>query len=173
MSSLARKSISAAIELALAMLLFLIHYTDIVNIKIFGAEPMLLLPFLVAYSMFREELNAAAVGALTGFFADSVAVGASLLHTLFFFIICFAVALATHYLLNNNLKAAIMLSAFSAIIYYLLRWLCFFAFTGADNSIDYLMKYALPAVIYTALLIIPFYFLQRLIYKFRSRGEVR
>ena len=173
MNNMARRSAAAAMELLLAAALFLLHYTDLLHIGIFGAEPMLLLPFLVSYSMFREELHAAIAGALTGFFADGVASGTSFLHTIFFFILCFAIALATHYLLNNNLRAAVMLSLVSAICYYLLRWLCFFAFTGSGNSIDYLMQYALPSVIYTALFIFPLYFLQRAIYRMRSKGEVK
>lgn len=173
MSRLSRKAVAAAIELLLAAILYLLHYTDLIHISVFGAKPMILLPFLVAYAMHRDELNAAVAGLLTGFFADGAASGTSFLHTFFFFIICFAIALSLHYLFNNNLKTAVMLSVTSAIFYYFLRWICFFAFSGAENSIDYLMQYALPSVIYTSLFIVPFYFLQRAIFRFRIKGDIK
>lgn len=165
-----RKSAAALIELLLFAVLFVLHYTDLLKITVLHASPMLLLPFLAALAMFLEELPAALAGAAGGIFADSVSGGGFCFHTLFFFLTCFTISLLVHYLLNNNFRTAIMLSLLTAIAYYLLRWLAFHAFTGADNSIDYLMQYALPSALYTAVFFLPFYFLQRLIHRFRSKG---
>lgn len=173
MNRLARRSISAATELLTAAVLFLLHYTDILNISVFGARPMILLPFLVALSMYREELHSAVAGGLVGIFSDSVASGASCFNTILFFLLCFLTALATHYLLNNNLKTAIMLAVVWSLIYYFFRWLLFFAFTGSANSIEYLMQYAIPSVIYTAVFILPLYYWQRFIFRFRTKGDVK
>lgn len=173
MNRFTRRSISAGAELITAILLFLLHYTDILNISVFGARPMLLLPFLAALSMYRDELHSAVVGCLVGIFTDSIASGTSCFNTIIFFLLCFLTALATHYLLNNNLKSAVMIALIWSVIYYFLRWLFFFAFSGTGNSIEYLMQYAIPSVIYTSVFIFPLYYWQRFIFKFRTKGDVK
>ncbi|MBE6728458.1 MAG: hypothetical protein E7562_07415 [Ruminococcaceae bacterium] len=167
-----RNYISAIINAILISIIFLFHYTNLFSITIYNVSPMLLLPFFVGFAIYSEEMPATFVGAIIGFFADSTSSSGSYFHTFYFFILGLAISLMMHYLLNNNIRSAIMLSLVSSILYFVLRWLFFHAFSGSDNSIEYLMQYALPSVIYTSVFIFPFYYLQRFIFRFKVKGRV-
>ena len=55
-----------------------------------------------------------------------------------------------------------LLSFLLTLIYFILRWLIFYAFTvGAQDNLTYLLHYAFPSVIYTNIFIFPFYFLYK------------
>lgn len=160
----------AILQLVMFTFLFLLHYSGLLSISSLHANPLILLPFLVAYCMFAQELSAALSGMLVGIFMDAFSSSGSYFHTILFFIIGCTVSVLVHYLLNNNFRTGIMLSLVATLFYFALRWLFFHAFTeDITNSAGYLMRYALPSVIYTNLFIIPFYFLQSFINRRKSR----
>ena len=65
-------------------------------------------------------------------------------------------------LFNRNLRSAALLSFLLTLIYFILRWLIFYAFTvGAQDNLTYLLHYAFPSVVYTNIFIFPFYFLYK------------
>lgn len=150
-------------------LLFLLHYSGIFTIRFLHATPLLLLPYLVAFSMFCEEIAAAFAGLATGIFMDSVTSGSSCFHTVVFLLIGLFVSFTVHFLFNNNIRSAVLLSLLATLVYYLLRWLIFYTIgqTVAD-SLRYLLQFALPSVIYTNLFIIPFYYLHRRFFRIRT-----
>lgn len=151
-----------ALNFLLFALLYILHYCGVFSIKIIGANPLSPLALLVATCMFCSEGTAAFAGLLLGIFMDAVSADSSFLYTLTFFICAVAVSLTVHYLFNNNIRSAIMLCVICCVFVYLARWLCFYCFgKNLSESIEYLLHYALPSVIYTALFIIPFYFLER------------
>lgn len=166
-----RNYIAALFNTALIIFIFLLHYTRLFDISVFRLSPMLLLPFLVSFAIFTEEMSATFTGAIIGVFCDSNTSGSSCFHTIFFFLAGFTVSLMMHYLLNNNIRSAIVLSVIVSSVYYVLRWAFFHAFTGSENSVEYLMKNAFPSILYTAVFIFPFYYLQRLIYRFKKKGR--
>lgn len=148
--------------------LFILHYTKAFQIGNLKANPVSIIPFLVAFSMYNEEWAAAFTGMAIGIFMDSTSVAADGFHTLVLGIIGLTVAFIVHYLFNNNLRSAIALSLLASLFYFVLRWLFFHAIGGnIDDSIYYLMQYALPSVLYTSIFIFPFYYLQRKFYQIK------
>ncbi len=148
--------------------LFILHYTKAFQIGSIRANPITVIPFLVAFSMFNEEWAAAFTGMATGIFMDSSSAAAGGFHTVVLGLIGLAVSFIVHYLFNNNLRSAIALSLLAALFYFVLRWLFFHAIGGnTDDSIYYLMQYALPSVLYTSIFIFPFYYLQKKFYKIK------
>ncbi len=168
-----RNYLAALFNILIAAMIFLVHYTPTIDISFFNISPMTLLPFVVAFSMHYEELSATIGCTVIGIFADSILSGSSCFHTILFFILGFAISLMLKYLLNNNLKCAIMLCFLASVLYFVLRWVFFHAFTGMENSIEYLLQSALPSVLYTTVFIIPFYYLERVIYRFKMKGGVK
>ncbi len=145
--------------------LFWVHYNGLFKLSSLHANPMIILAFLVAFSMFATELQAALVGLGVGIFADAFSSSGSVFHTLLFFILATVISVLVHYVLNNNFRCALMLIILSSACYYLFRWLFCYAFTESVNdSAGYIMLYALPSVIYTSLFIIPFYFLEKKVF---------
>jgi len=45
--------------------------------------------------------------------------------------------------------------------YFFLKYLIFFVFRSVAVNYDYFMLYLIPSVVYTAVFIIPFYFLEK------------
>lgn len=159
----------ALLQLSMFAFLFLLHYSGLLSVKALHANPLILLPFLVSFCMFSQELPAALTGMLVGIFMDAFSSSCSYFHTILFFIIGGTVSVLVHYLLNNNFRSGIMLSLVATLLYFILRWLFFHAFKeDIVNSTGYLMRYALPSVIYTNLFIVPFYFFQSFINKRKS-----
>ena len=66
---------------------------------------------------------------------------------------------------NDNIYSALALSFFASISYFSLKWVCFCLIPAHRDVWGYLLKYALPSAIYTALFVIPFYYLIKYISK--------
>ena len=159
------------IQFIITIVLFLIHYNGLLTIPSLNANPILLLPFLISFCMFSQEITGAVAGLLIGIFMDSMSSSGSFFHTFLFFIIGLTVSLLSHYLLNNNFRSAIMLSILASIVYFLLRWFFFHALVQNNftYSVDYLNKYALPSIIYTNIFILPIYFLQSYLNRLKTK----
>ena len=156
-----RRFVVAIIEILIFATLLLLHYSGAFKITSIRSNPVTVIPFLVAFSIFNEEWASAFTGMAVGIVMDSSASQYSFFHTTIFMLIGLSSCLIIHYLFNNNVRSAIALSLLATLFYFLMRWLFFHAFSSSSyDSVFYLMHYALPSVIYTNLFIVPFYYLQ-------------
>ncbi len=145
-------------NLVLFFAVIILHYTDGVNISIATATPMLLIPLLVAFSIFSSVPMAMFVGLICGILADAAASGAICFNALALMLISTFVCALSNNLFNKNIHSASVLSLISCVVYFLMLWLVRHAFSGVENSLSYLLKYALPSAVYTSLFIFPFYY---------------
>ena len=155
-----------ALQVLIFAFLLLTHYTGPARLAVAGALPLLVLPMLCAFSMFHDEMVSAFTGLTIGILMDSVAARSVCFNAIMMFLISLAVSLITRLLFNNNIRAALALGIIGSLFYFLVRWAVFFAFyeTAAGNM-TYLTRFALPSAIYTAAFLVPFYYLQRLLYR--------
>lgn len=145
---------------------FIIHYTDIINIGIKNAQPLIILPLLTAFSMFNGVGVSAAVGLTIGIFMDSVSSGAVCFNAAVLMALAALVSVCAERLFNRNIRASVLLCLLTSLFYFLLRWVCFYAFgMGPQENLTYLLSYAFPSVLYTAVFIFPFYFLYKYFYR--------
>lgn len=150
------------LRIIIIIVIFFIQNLGVLSIKSLHANPILILSYLVAFSMFSEETVGAFTGLAIGIFLDAFSSSGFLFHTVILFFVGLAVSITLHYLLNNNIRCAIMLSILASLLYYVLRWLFYHSFSVSSyDSTGYLMQYALPSVIYTSIFIIPFYYLEK------------
>ena len=153
------------INALLLTVLLLFHYSG-ASIAISTANPMALLALLVAIIMFASEIAGVLTGMLIGIVLDSVTSTPIGFNTLTLTLISFAAALISHYLFNRNLKAAVTLCLLFAFAYFFARWLIGFAFSGdVEDSFVYLIRYAVPSAVYTTVFIVPFFYIEKLIFK--------
>ena len=156
----------AVVNFMLFFLAFIFHYTDIIDISIKNAEPLIIIPLLTAFSMFSGTGASAAVGLLTGIFMDSSASGAVCFNAALLMLSAALISVSAERLFNRNIRSAILLCVLASLVYYLLRWLCFYAFSaGAGDNLTCLLSYAFPSMLYTDIFIIPFYFLYKYFYR--------
>ncbi len=154
------------IILTLNILIFfsalLFHYTDAFSISIKGLTPLLILPILTAFSLFNSPLSSALTGLAAGVFMDACSVGSYCFNAIVLMLIGVFVCLLSNNLFNKNIRSAAVLSVISCAFYFILQWLFFHTDNVSikDNFI-YLLKYALPSVLLSAIFIFPFYYLYK------------
>ena len=166
MYSSKKRRLVILIDFVLLALSLAIHFNPLFSLKIYGANPMLPLGFLVAISIFSTELYAVMAGFLTGIFVDSVSSVAIGFNTCLFMFVGLMVSLIAHHLFNNNVRAASALAIISGFLYFVLRWFFFDAIShSASDSFTYLYKFALPSVIYTAVISVLIYLFKKQILK--------
>ncbi|MBQ6885136.1 MAG: rod shape-determining protein MreD [Clostridia bacterium] len=146
--------------------LFLVQYNGVLNIKIFTATPMLTLALLVAICMFCSELRGALTGLVVGVFIDTVASTPQGFNAIIFCVLSLISVLITKYLFNNNILSALTLCALCSMFYFIIRWIFCLGFSlSFTENLTYIMGTVFPSVLYTCVFIIPFYYLEKFLYK--------
>lgn len=129
------------------------------------ANPMLPLALLIPICMFSSEITAAISGLIVGIFMDSVAATPQGFNAITLMILGLVAALIIRHLFNNNILSSVALCALCTTVYFLLRFIFCFAFSvSLTENLTYLMQTAFPSVLYTAVLTVPFYYLERALY---------
>lgn len=153
--------ISAFINIFLICTLTALRYSGVATFKIGAAVPIIVLPLVVSVAMFFS-INASFLAALfAGILTDSLSSDTSCFNTLFFVVAVAVCNILVNRYLNRNIKAAVCLSSVVSLSYFFLKYLIFFAFRSFSVNYDYFMLYLIPSVVYTAVFIIPFYFLEK------------
>ena len=156
-----KKFISIFVNIFLICLITALRYSGVATFKIGNAIPVILVPLVVAIAMFFGDNASILAGILSGVLMDSFSSDSSCFNTLFFVIMAAICNLLSNLFLNRNLKAAVYLSALVSTIYFFIKYLVFFVFSGISVNYDYFMLHLIPSVVYTAIFIIPFYFLEK------------
>ncbi len=142
----------------------IIHSVDVVDISIKGATPFLILPLLTAFSFFHTFAVSAVTGFICGAFMDSVASGSYCFNSLALMLIAAAVSLFSETLFNRNIFAAVVLSLIASAVYFVALWVVFHAINrSVQDSLWYLLGYGLPSAVYSAVFVIPLFYLYRFI----------
>lgn len=139
----------------------LFYYTGILPISIKGIAPLLVLPILTAFSIYHSPLACAFTGLACGIFMDSCALGSFCFNAIMLLLIGTFVSLAASNLFNKNIFSASVLSLIVCAVYFVLLWLVFHMGNNMNDSMIYLLNYAFPSAVYSAVFIIPFYYLFR------------
>lgn len=153
------------IEVLLAFAVYLFHYTSAIDITIYTASPFILLPLCVGVAMFRGELTGLIFGTVCGMACDAVSSQTTCFNTLAFMFIGFFVGLLAKNIFNRNFPAAIVLSVLTCAAYFLSKWCVYYLFPDVQGKVYYLLWHLAPSALYTAVFIIPFYFLEKWLHR--------
>ena len=163
-----KKFLIAAFNVMIFFVFSLLHYSNILSFKIFGAGTILLIPLLVAFSLWHSPIACAIAGMLSGIILDSSAQGSYCFNAIILLLIGVFVSVTSNTLFNKNLPSAIVISFICSVIYYLMQWVIFQTFSeGVHYSLTFLLEISLPSAILTALFIFPFYYLYKYIVRIR------
>lgn len=160
-------------SLGLIMLvLFVIQSVPLLP-RIAAVSAMPLLPLVFCISVFNNEAVGFVFGLLAGLLMDITSAATDGFNALVMTLFGLAVALLTEYLFNDRLVTTCLLSFIFTAGYYLLYWLFFIVGKGYSGAGIYLLRFSLPAAIYTWAFTLPFYYLARYIRKvsLRDRDE--
>lgn len=149
------------VNFILIIFLFVIRYSGLITLAIGHAVPITLIPLVVAVSLFFGEWYGAAAGLFAGALMDSSMSGSSCFNTLTVMLLGLLCGVLSSYYMNKNIRSAACLSLGSAFLYLFARQTFFYSFKGITVGAEYYSTYFIPTVIYTAVFIIPFYFLEK------------
>ncbi len=147
----------------LGILLYLLDSTGIFTLAIGTAHPLLLLALLVAVAMNAREWAGLVFGALFGILLDITTANSYCFNLITLAIIGCICGLICSYFINNNIYSALVLSLLTSVAYFTLKWLLFTV--PNRGSFSYFINHSLISAAYTALFIIPFYYLVRFLSK--------
>lgn len=164
-----RHPVIAVLSFLIFFAVFILHYSANIDISIKNASPLTMLPLLCAFSMFVQPPAAAFAGLVLGTAMDGVSMGAYCFNAIVLMLSAVMVSALTANLINKNIRSAILMSVLVSLFYFVMRWLVFYAFAeGAKGNLTYLLSFAFPSAVYTALFIFPFYFICRYLNKLKN-----
>lgn len=126
-----------------------------------GAAPVLVLTICAA--MFDGELPAAFLGLAGGLLWDANAMRGEGYHSIFLFLLCFAVSFLMRHYMRSNFLSALVLCFAGTVLHDVFYWLFFFVFTGVEGAGSLFVTHILPGIVYTAAFTPIFYFFVRFI----------
>ena len=163
-----KKFFITAFNIIIFFVFSLLHYSDFLNFEIFDAGLTLLIPLLVAFSLWHSPIACAMAGMLSGIIMDLSAHGTYCFNAIVFLLIGVFVSVTSNTLFNKNLPSAIVISLICSLVYYLLQWAIFHTFSeGVNHSLTFLLEISIPSAILTALFIFPFYYLYKYVEKIK------
>lgn len=160
------KYIAFGVNLLVFSVLFIGHYCFGDLFAIGASKPIAFLAMFTAFSMFHDELPCALTGLAVGICMDGVTGETVCFNSIILILIGVTTSLISKHLFNRNIRSAFVLSLLGNLVYFGTRWLIFYAFDSTViSAFTYLLDYAIPSAVYTAVFIIPFFYLERTFYK--------
>jgi rod shape-determining protein MreD len=144
---------------ALAVIFCLLQNTPGLLPAPFGVHAWPLIPLVACVGMFERDTVGALLGLLAGLCWDSVSLSFGF-HSIFLMLIGLFCGLLLARYMRNNFVTAMLFAAVACVLYALLHWFCFAAFTK-PFSVRPLIAFYLPGTLYSFLLVLPCYFLCR------------
>ena len=126
------------------------------------AVPIILVPAVVGVAMFFGEWFGFIFGLACGMALDSVTLYSNSLNTFLLMTVGVLVGIITSNYLNVNIFSALVVSFVSSLIYFLVKW--FFLQYLLNKSVLYLWMVSLPSFLYTAVFIVPLFYVFKFIH---------
>ncbi len=158
-------------SLGLILLLTFIAQSVPLLPKIASVLPLAVLPLVICVGVFNNETVGFVFGLFAGLLCDITSAAYDGWNAILLALIGLGVALLTEYLFNDRLVTTLILSGGFAAVYYLLYWLFFILSGKYDGAWLYLMRFSLPAALYTWAFTLPFYYLIRYVRKLSIRDK--
>ena len=147
-------------------LTLLCYYTDTFSLSIKGVAPLIVLPLIIAFSFFHSPIRSALTGLICGIVMDSCAAGSYCFNAILLLLIAAFISVASSNLFNKNIQSAAVLSLMVSVFYFILLWIRFHAIgVSLTDSLIYLLKYAFPSAVFSAVFIFPLYYIYKHFYK--------
>jgi rod shape-determining protein MreD len=152
-----KKFLFFSVYAVICVIVILLQSSGILTLNIYTASTVLMLPLTVYIGFYFGGLTGAVFGFVSGILLD-VFSSTLCYNTVCMTLIGFVCGMLMNYLFNRNLAAAIVMNFSAAIIYFVVKWLIFYAFFDPLPSFV-LLRYTLPSAIYTAVCGIVIYFI--------------
>lgn len=157
--------IKAVLFIGLFILIHILSFNPFFSLKIGNAVPIMSIAAVVTVAFYYGEWWGFTAGVISGIFADAVTSDSYCFNAMMLLLIGVLSGVLLRKYLNRNIFSALALAAAASGIYFFLNGIFFISHNGALQGFEYLLLHSLPSAVYSALFIIPFYFIGKLIKK--------
>ncbi len=133
--------------------------------EIFGAKPLLLAALALSIAAFENKIPSLVFGALCGIFADSLTGEAIGYFAILLTLICYFEAHIFEKYFVSKFLSAFVFAFLSTAVLICGYFLIFTVFSGIDGALTLFVNHYISRILYTALMFIPIYFLNRFLYR--------
>ena len=151
--------------IGLFILIHILTFSPFFSLSIINAVPIMSIAAVITVSFYYGEWMGFTAGLIYGVFADAVTSGSFCFNAVCLLLIGLLSGVALKKYLNRNIFSALALSAAASGVYFLALGLIFTFRSNALQGFEYLLLHCLPSAVYSALFIIPFYFIGKVIKK--------
>lgn len=147
-----------------ALLLCVIQGTPKLIPEIFGSKPLLLVPMALCIAAFENEIPSLIFGAVCGVLTD-ISSGYIGYFAILLTIVCFFESyIFKHYLVSKFLP--VMVISFVAVsILIFIYFVITFVISNVENSWVYFVNHYISRIVYTYIMVIPLFFLNKYLTK--------
>lgn len=143
----------------ICLAVFFLQRTPFLDLSISTATPVLLVPMVVVIACFLKEWTGFWFGFASGVALDVFSADSRIFNTVVLMLIGTLSGLLFHFLFNRNIKSAIIGGFIFSFLYVFLRWIFLTVFLGDGSMFLMLVKYEIPSAVYTALFVIPIFYI--------------
>ena len=129
--------------------------------RLFGVYPLPLIALTVCVAAFNSEVTGFMTGLACGIIMDITSPAPDGFNALFLMIAGLALGLLTELLFNDRFVTTAILSFATVAAYYIIYWLIRIVPMGVQGVGYYLVRYSLPAAVYTWCFTVPCFFSAR------------
>ncbi|MBE6798640.1 MAG: hypothetical protein E7525_02535 [Ruminococcaceae bacterium] len=152
-----------AVFCALTFAFWLLQSTGLLTFKIVNAVPQFMLIFTLLAGFYFKAYHGALFGFVFGALTD-VYSSTLVFNTIALSVLGFTAGMLVTHLFNRNLAAVIVINSGGAAVYFLAKWLMFYAFSDPAGGYV-LMNYMLTSAVLTSLFGFAVYFALNPFYK--------
>ena len=127
--------------------------------------PLFVIPIVMCVAMYEEPFDSAIIGCVAGLLLDTAQgtlIGFSGIAMLW---CCLGTSLLFHFFMRRHIVNIVMLNAAASLGQGILHYFFFYAIWEYDNGGQIFLDRFLPVMIYTAIAVIPFFFVIRFLVK--------
>lgn len=151
--------IKRAIFALLVVGVALVQHTVGSFISISTARAWLMVPLVVAISMYEKSVVAMLFGVFGGILWDFATVSGDGFFAIMLCVCCFVCSTLVSFVMRNNLPACLILTFFSLIFCAVGNWFVFVCLKGIDSSVTILFRYYISSAVFTMIFSPLFYYL--------------
>lgn len=149
------------IAAVLGILIFFVHYSGLISLKIGSASPFLFVPLIISVSYFFGETYGFVFGLALGALCDTVSIGVFRFNTVILMLIGVVFGILSEHFFARNLNSFLFQNIFAAFGYFVLKWLTVYCLNSYGQLAFLFLNEIVPSAVFTSLFAFPFYFLSK------------
>lgn len=139
---------------------------------LFGVKAMVLIPAVVAVSMFHKSMSGLAFGVFAGVLWDFATVRGDGFFSVALALTGYITCLLMTYYMRNNIYSAMIISFAVSFIINISYWFVFVFAKGYDGAVSLLLDYYLPSAVYSGAFILLYYPLSLAVVKATAKEKI-